>query len=651
MPLGWSGNVLRVNLSENRSWTEDSMPYTPLFIGGRGISVKAMYDGVAPTTSAFDPENLLCLAPGVLTGTLAPSTARMKITSVAPSGLVGSSGIGGFAGAAIRRAGYDCLIIEGAAERPVYLRIRDDCVELEDASHLWGQDTQEAQRLIREEMGESAEIVCIGPAGEHLVTSASVVTGMGSVAGRHGLGAVMGSKNLKAVAANGTREVRVANPEAFTKACEEAHRWLREHPGMAPEAQGYGGDRHWLGDAQQIGQFPIGNWEAVDASWDQLGGFQKAFEGEEEFWNDHATHQYGCLGCPVSHFHVFRLPGVGSGTSKCWGWGTFAGNVWNNDRKLMLHANILCNGYGLNITATGGAISFLMELYHRGMITEEDTDGIPMRRGDERAILSTIHKIGKQEGFGRLFKNGVWGAAQEIGKGAEECAMVVNGEEMEQCEVRAFKSMALIAAIDSGGIAEGVALDYNALFGGVDQRELKRWAKALYGSETVPPATSYEGKALSVWDHENLCRAVDIVGTCRWLIPWSITTSLELPARLLSIATGKNYSEDDLLAAAQRIKTLERAFNVQRGAARKQDTLPRRLFETAVPDGVHKGQMLDREKFEQMLSEYYALRGWDEEGVPTEQAFRELGLSAEWETFQGPLGRDEEFSQRVETDA
>jgi aldehyde:ferredoxin oxidoreductase len=228
---------------------------------------------------------------------------------------------------------------------------------------------------------------------------------------------------------------------------------------------------------------------------------------------------------------------------------------------------------------------------------------------------------------------------------------VVNGEEMEQCEVRAFKSMALIAAIDSGGVAEGIAFDYNALFGGVDQQELKRWAKALYGSETIPPATSYEGKAISVWDHENLCRAVDIVGTCRWLIPWSITTSLELPARLLSMATGKDFSEDDLLAAAQRIKTLERAFNVKRGTARKQHTLPRRLFETAVPDGVHKGQRLDREKFEQMLSEYYALRGWDEEGVPTEQTFRELGLSAEWETFQGPLGQNEDFSQRVQTDA
>jgi len=468
------------------------------------------------------------------------------------------------------------------------------------------------------------------------------VTGMGSVAGRHGLGAVMGSKNLKAVSIGGNREVRVADPAAFAATCEEAHRWLREHPGMLPEAQEYGGDRHWLGDAQQIGQFPIGNWEAVDAGWDQLGGFHKAFEGEEQFWNDYATHQYGCLGCPVSHFHVFHVPGVGSGTTKCWGWGTFAGNVWNNDRKLMFHANFLCNRYGLNITAAGGAISFLMELYHRGIITEDDTDGIPMRRGNASAIISTIDKIGKQEGFGRLFKNGVWGAAQEIGKGAEECAMVVNGEEMEQCEVRAFKSMALIAAIDSGGVAEGVALDYNALFGGVDQRELKRWAKALYGSETPPVATSYEGKAISVWDHENLCRAVDIVGTCRWLIPWSITTSLQLPARLLSIATGQDFNEGDLLTAAQRIKTLERAFDVKRGFVRQDNALPGRLFEAAVPDGVHKGEKLDREKFQQMLADYYALRGWDKDGVPTKETFRKLGLSGEWGQFEDYLDRNED---------
>jgi aldehyde:ferredoxin oxidoreductase len=633
MSFGWTGHILRVDLSERRSYREDSEPYAPGFIGGRGINVKIVYDEVHPQVAPFDPRNRLCFGPGVLTGTLAPCTARMKITALSPSGLMASSGIGGFIGAAIRHAGHDNLVIQGQSEKPIYLYIHDDSVEFKDATHLWGKSTQETQQLVKEEVGNSVEIMCIGPGGENRVSFSGIVTGMGSVAARHGLGAIMGSKKLKAVAVRGTREISIARVEEFVMACEEAHRWLRQHPLMLGEAKEGAGDKHTLDAFHACGGLPLGNWEVQDASWDQVG----SFEGAEKFWDQYAIHQYGCFGCPVNHFHVFQVPGVGTGMTKCQGWAGFASNVWNSKRELMFHANYLCNEYGLDVTATGNAISFLMELYHRGIITEEDTDGLPMRRGDEEAIVSAIHRIGKQEGFGKLFRNGVAEASKEIGGDAQDCAMVVKGVEMEQYEVRAFKSIALTAALNAGSMAEGVSIDFYAFLG--DAEAMREWAEELYATAEVLAPTAYEKKALLVWDWENRSTAGDTLGMCRWVIPWTVTPFLETPAQLLSLATGRDTSEADLMLAAQRIKTLERAFNVMRGVTGRDDRLPKRIFETAVVNGAFHGERLDRERFDTMLDEYYGLRGWDEDGIPTGETFSSLGLSSEWGVLQQELGK------------
>lgn len=635
MSFGWSGQILRVDLSNGQSQTEDTEPYTRSFIGGKGISVKVVYDEVGPKTSAFDPANRLCFSPGVLTGTLAPAAGRMKVTSVSPHGLMANSGIGGFIGAEIRHAGYDSLVIQGESDRPVYLYIHDDSVEIRDAAHIWGKGTQETQRLIKEEIGDSVKIMCIGPAGENLVSFGCILTGMGSAAGRHGLGAIMGSKNLKAIAVQGTRPIKIAKLEEFVSACEEAHRWLRESEAMREQAVEGAGDRYTLGFGYDGGGVPFGNWEEEDADWDEVPALGDA----DEFWNEYAVHQYGCIGCPVNHFHLFHVPGIGTGSTKCAGWGAFVANVWNNDRKLMFHANHLCNHYGLDVTSAGNAISFLMELYHKRVITEKDTDGLPMRRGDERAIISTIHKIGKQEGFGKLFRNGVLGAAREIGKGAEECAMVVNGEVIEPYEVRAYKSEALAAAVNSGNIGESLTFEYGYF---TDPEAVEEFAEEAYGTKEAGVPSSYEGKAISIWDYENRILACDLLGACGWVfMNWTgggaDTSSLEIPAKLYSLATGRDTSEADLLLAAQRCKTLERAFNVRRGKRRKDDTLPRRLFETAVPGGRYKGERLERARFDEMLDEYYALRGWDSEGIPTPETLDRFGLSSEGKVLQQEL--------------
>ncbi|MFC1950439.1 aldehyde ferredoxin oxidoreductase family protein, partial [Chloroflexota bacterium] len=602
MSFGWTGQILRVDLSKKESITEDTEPYTRSFVGGRGINVKVIYDEVGPEVLPYDAENRLCFGPGPLGGTLAPGASRTYITTMSPRGLIAGAGIGGFIGAEIRHAGYDNIIVQGKSDKPVYIYINDDSVEIKDASHLWGKDTLEAQRMIKDEVGDSVRMVCIGPGGENVVNFANIVTGgIASVAGRGGMGAVMGSKKLKAIAVRGSKEVKLAKPEEFTVACEQAHKWIIEDPSAEwLKEDGEEGPLDWLWNS---GVYFFGNWEG-GVDWDAQGKFDEA----KEFWDKYATGEYGCFGCPVHHFRAFDIPRLGYGMVKCIGWMSFAGPVWNNDRRVMAEAAYLCDKYSLDCCSTGMGISFLMELYNKGIITEKDTDGIAMKRGDAKAIISTIHKIAKQEGFGILFRDGVLGAAKAIGKGAEDYAVVVKGLEMYPQECRSYKAQALSAATSTRDVMDqqvNIELRWEG-----ETEEMTKWIKELYGENASGKPNVYEDKALMVWHHGNVICLSDMLGMCKYLIPYFITASHDIQAKLLSLATGRDTSEDELLLAAQGVNTLERAFNVTRGVRRKDDILPKRLFETVISGGPYKGERLDRKKFNKMIDEYYQLRGW-----------------------------------------
>ena len=636
MSFGWSGQILRVDLSNRKSSTEPTEPYTQPFIGGRGISVKIMYDEVGPKISPFDPGNRLLFGAGVLGGTPAPSSSRMKVTSMSTFGLLTSAGIGGFIGAEIRHAGYDNIIIEGKSDKPVYLYIHNDSVEFKDATHLRGKNTWETRQIIKEEVGDSAQIMCIGPGGENLVSFGCILTGRGSAAGRGGFGAIMGSKNLKAIAVRGTRGIKIAKLEEFMIACEQVNKMVRGDPSTGtrwpwPVRGGYT-YVHGFDYVRNIGTFTLGNWEE-DTNWDEEIG---RFSGGKELANQYGISWAQCFGCSVGHTCICDVPGIGIGHFDCKGAVVFYGPAWNNDRKVAFHANYLCNSYGLDVISVGNIISFLMELYHRGIITEKDTDGIAMRRGDKNAIISTIHKIGKQEGFGKLFRNGVLQAARTISQGAEDCAMQVKGLEIYQCEILATRSRALAAAVSPGG-AETLETSFIEYFWPTDKERQEKWAEELYGSKEAAFPTSYEKKAASVWDQGNRGCVADMLGVCKSFFPWKLTPSFEAPAKLFSLATGRDTTEDELLSAAQRTRTLERAFNVIKGGRRKDDTLPKRLFEITVPGGMFKGEKLERQKFDKMVDEYYQLRGWDEDGIPTEETFKKFELSSEWEVFKKRL--------------
>jgi aldehyde:ferredoxin oxidoreductase len=624
MSFGWSGQILRVDLSKKESSTEPVAPYTS-FVGGRGINVKILYDEVDPGISPFDPENRLVFGPGVLTGTSAPTASRTTVTTMGPNGIMGSPGIGGYIGAEIRLAGYDNIIIQGKSDNPVYLYIHDDVVEFRDAAQVWGKGTLETEQIIREETGDpNVQVISIGPAGENLVSFACIRTGIFSAAGRGGMGAVMGSKNLKAIAVRGRRGVEIARLEEFLELSCETRKMLLDSSETFNRLLESSAIKSPSGKMSRLaidinlslndrGVAAFGNWE--DDDWDEINAGSFVYGGDE-FVREHYIGRVGCSGCPRACFKVCDDPETGLGVVKCWAV-NFTMKVWNRDYQVMTSAAHLCNNYGLDGVSTTNIIAFLMELYHRGIITEKDTDGIPMRRGDKEAIISAVHKIARQEGFGKLFRDGVLDAARTIGRGAEEYAMQVKGLEMANREFRGRKGTALAGAVapKSGGNEYPLAES--------------AWSVGVNKEYAVYPGT-YDNKALLVWEEVNKYKVMDMLGICKG--PWC-THSLEIPARLFSLATGIDTSVDELLTAAQRVAVLERAFDVTRGIRRIDDTLPDRMFETAVPGGPLKGEKLEREKFDKMLDEYYAVSGWDDDGVPKEETFQKYGLSSEWQVF------------------
>ncbi|MFC1950438.1 aldehyde ferredoxin oxidoreductase family protein [Chloroflexota bacterium] len=633
MVFGWAGQILKLDLSNMVASTVPTQSYTKHFIGGRGISVKMLYDEVKPKVSMFDPENKICFAPGVLTGTPATGSSRAKITALSAGGLLRNSGIGGHVPEAIKLAGYDLIMAEGKAEKPVYAFVNGDSVEFKNASHLWGKDVYEAQQLIKDELGKGIEILCIGPGGENEVAFGSVHTDWSSVAGRCGFGGIMGSKNLKAIAVRGSGSIKIAKLEEFLKVAQEQREQFASREEDIEDMR-HGGDRWLAHNGQNGGTFARGNWEDYKGplDWDNM----------KIGTMDELAQQYGagplvCGSCPISHFILYDIPQVGKGAAKCTGTTNVTGTLWVNDWKDAFHFYNLMNRYGLDCMSTSNIIAFLMELYDKGIITEKDTDGIAMERGNNEAILAAIHKIGRQEGFGKLFKNGVVQGAKQIGRGAEDYAMAVKELELEPWEYRAIKALALGVVTNSKDNIDALPENLYRWLEAPDEKTKIHWqkeAEKLYGEKEAAIPSSYEGPPSAIVYEEGAVAASDMVGMCKWLIPFYMTEHYDVQAKLFSLATGVELDEEGLLFAAQRVITLERAFNVIRGVKRKSDTLPKRMFKEPVPTGPFKGDRLDKAKFDKMLSKYYALRDYDSDGVPTEASFTKYGLTSEWKSFK-----------------
>ncbi len=618
---GWVGSILKVDLSTGQISVEATEPYVDQYLGGRGLGVRLIYDHYGPGTGAFDPGNPLIFNTGPLSGTALPGSGRVDVTALSPmSNLRAKSNFGAYWGPELKFAGYDHLLITGKSEKPCYIWIKEGQVEIREARHLWGQDTFETQKQIQQELGDpEIKVVCIGPAGEKLVRFACILTETGDAAGRTGMGAVMGSKNLKAIAVRATGSVRIARPQEFLDLSIQINNEIRQHPAYTELSQW--GVARGVQMMYQMGFFPVGYFE--DVCWEEI--IEKY--GGPEYIQKNQLKNVGCYCCPNRCMNFLSVPHLGKGVTSCEPFSGFTGAVWNLDMDVFWEATLLVNKMGMDCTETSALIGLLMELYHHGIITAKDTDGVAMERGSKEAILTTIRKIAGREGYGDLLAEGQMAAAEKFGPEAVEKVDLVKGLAPHGYEFRSFKGTGLMQAVGH----RGDPLPLRGSLLEVDWHNAHDWfqqvAQEQFGDAQAAIPTSYQGKARSAVISEHMERVADNMGICKWLYGLFIYNDVNMACRVFNLATGKDWTVERILKISERVRNLERMFDVRQGLRRQDDSLPRKFFKEPLQKGPYKGEVMDEEKFEAMKDEYYEIRGWDKmTGIPTQAKLEELGL-------------------------
>jgi len=606
---GYAGKILRIDLSTGKTETEPlKEELAKKYIGGIGLGMRLLLDNSKPGTEPLSPENPLILTTGPLTGTMAP-TAGNGIAFVSKSPLtngVGEAKSHGFFGADLKRAGYDAVIFEGKSEKPVYVWIDDDTVQLMDAKHLWGRSPAETEDTIRDELGDYyVRVAAIGPAGEKLSRVACIINDRTRAAGRTGMGTVMGSKNLKAIAVRGTKDVKVAKPEEFLEVVKMLHERMK-----GPATSKY----RTLGTPMNVlvhnslGALPTRNFTNA------------TFEGAEKVSGEYLNERFvarvvGCSSCAMRCEHIAVVPeGPFKGTTTrveyepLWSLGP---NCGIDDLGVIIKAMDLCNYYGLDSLSTGNIVGFAMDCYEHGILTEKDTDGIDLRFGNSEALIKMVEKIGKREGLGDTLAEGVKRAAEKIGRGAEKYANHIKGLEMTGYDIRGLKT---------------AAIGYAVSFRGADHNRHGAYALDLKG--TVNRFKFEKGRSKLVIDIENLYTIIDSLIVCKFSRGTYYEDFKDL-ARLYTVITGIEMTPEELKVAGERINNLGRLINIREGLTRKDDHLPAKVMSTPIPDerAVSKGSYITQKELDFMLDDYYESRGWTKEGIPTPEKLNEIGLN------------------------
>jgi len=605
--FGYAGRILRIDLSSGACKTEPlKEEIAKKFIGGIGLGMRLLIDNSKPGVDPFSPENPLVLATGPLSGTMAPTGGNgHAFVSKSPlTGGVGEAKSHGFFGAELKRAGYDAVIFEGRSEKPVYVWIDDDSVQIMDAKHLWGKSPAEAEDTIKEELGDYyIRVAAIGPAGEKLARVACILNEHTRAAGRTGMGAVMGSKNLKAIAIRGTKDVNVAKPDEFLEFVKMIHERMK-----GPATAKY----RTLGTPQNVlvhnslGALPTRNFTNA------------TFEGAEKVSGEYLNERFvvkiiGCSSCAMRCEHIAVVPeGPYKGTSTrveyepLWAFGPHCGV----DRlDAIIKAMDLCNYYGLDSLSTGNIVGFAMDCYEHGILTKEDTGGIDLRFGKAEAMVEIVKKIGTREGVGDILAEGVKGAAEKIGKGAENYANHIKGLEMTGYDIRGLKT---------------AAVGYAVSFRGADHNRHGAYGLDLGGK--VNRFKFDKGRSKLIIDIEDLYTLIDSLIVCKFSRGVYFENFNDL-AKYYTLATGIAVTPEEMRITGERINNLGRLFNIREGLTRKDDHLPAKVMSTPIPDDtVSKGSYIKQEELDFMLDDYYACRGWTREGIPTLEKLKGIGL-------------------------
>lgn len=609
---GYMGKILRVNLT-NQTYTEENTTeeLARNFIGGAGFGIKFLFDEVPGGTDALGPDNKLIFAPGPLSGTSAPCASRMAVVAKSPlTGAVGMCTTGGYFPAELKFAGYDALIIEGKSEKPVYLWIKDGKVSFRRADKLWGTTTFDCQQLIKDDLNDqNIRIACIGPAGE-LQSKIACIINERRAAGRKGLGAVMGSKNLKAIAVRGDKTIPVASADKSKEARSRMLKYMKESPVLYSEFSKYGTpmvvDATW-----GLGILPTKNWSAT-GEWNPLDYIGVKVSDSRKIGKEH------CYNCPVACSQLkLARDGIYAGALSvpeyesmyCFGSHTGVDNI-----DSIIAADRLCDELGLDTVSTGVTIGFAMELYEKGILTKDDTDGMELNFGNHEAMVRLVSKMAYRQGFGALLADGVKDAAAKIGRGAEKYAIHVKGLELPGYDVRGAKAHGLNYATSYTGGDHNRGYAFQEIFGIPEPEPVDRFA--------------VEGKGkLTKWNQDIRTATCDCPTMCAFLLDMALpANAAQNTADMLSGLTGLNFTPDDIERVGERVNNLARAFNVREGFTRDDDNLPERILTEPLKEGGSKGQYISRAELNQMLDEYYYERGWTAEGIPTKQKLLDLGL-------------------------
>ncbi|HEY3364088.1 MAG TPA: aldehyde ferredoxin oxidoreductase family protein [Symbiobacteriaceae bacterium] len=600
--FAYKGQILRVNLATGSITREPIDPKAARqYIGCRGLGTWYMMKEVNPKVDALSPDNKLIFLTGPLTGTAAPAGGRFEVVTKSPlTGCIAASNSGGYWGPELKYAGFDGIIFEGKAEKPVYLWINDGEVELRSAEKVWGKDVPKTTEMLRAETDPDAKVSCIGPAGENLVLLAVIMNDHNRAAGRSGVGAVMGSKNLKAVVVRGTGAVEVSDPDGFEDVMARHRTQLAEH-GVTGQGLPTYGTMVLVNILNSVGGFPVNNFR-------DSGTWSKAEQISGEALKDqYLVRNKGCFGCNIDCGRVTKIPsgpyaGMGEGPEYEAGW-SYGADCGVSDLAAICKANFLCNELGMDPISLGSTIACAMELYENGHVSLKET-GKPVMFGDADAIVELTRATAYREGFGNLLAEGSYRLASKFGH--PELSMSVKKQEIPAYEPRAI---------------QGIGLNYaTSNRGGCHVRGYMISPEVLGIPEKLDMQSTAE-KPAWVKAFQDVTASVDSAGLCLF-----VTFGIGAPevTEQLNVATGFEYTVEEVLKAGDRVYNLERQFNLLAGLRKEDDTLPKRILKDGLKFGPQKGKV---NRLAEMLPEYYKARGWDADGRPTKAKLEELDLA------------------------
>ncbi len=604
---GYAGRILYVDLTTGKTRIEKlSEEYAKKYIGGIGLGMRLWIDNSKAGVDPFSPDNPLVLTLGPISGTMFPTAGNgHAFVSKSPATFgIGEAVAHGTFGAEMKRAGYDAVILKGKAEKPVYLWIDDDAVQLLDASHLMGKSPAETEDAIKDELGDYyIRVAAIGLAGEKLSRIACIINEKTRAAGRTGLGAVMGSKSLKAIAVRGTRDIVPAKPDEFMDMVKEFHERMK-----GPATQKY----RTLGTPENVlvhnalHCMPTRNYNNAH------------FEGADKVSGEVLNEKFvakiiGCSSCAMRCEHMVVIPeGSYKGTmtrmeyETLWALGPYCGI---DKLDAIIKGMELCNYYGIDAISAGVIAGFVMDCYENGILSQTDLGGIDAHFGSSEALIQLLEKMGKREDIGDILAEGVRIAGQKIGKGAEKLAQHIKGLEVTGYDLRCLKTAALGFAVS---------------FRGADHNRHGAYAFDVKGK--VDRLKAEKGRGKMVRDMEDVYALIDSFIVCKFSRGTYYKEMADM-AKLYSLVTGIEMSPEELKKSGERINTVARLINIREGLGRKDDTLPWKVMNVPIPDdGPVKGAVVTQEELDLLLDDYYESRGWTLEGVPTVEKLKEIGM-------------------------